>query len=263
MNGYDLTKNWYSFRFQNTGKVKAIHSDMFFYIIYLWNRLGQKNEFGLPTDVSMEALEIGSYNTYKKALNTLVEFGFIKIVKESKNQYQSKIIALSKTDKATDKALDKASVKATDESVDKSLDSIIEYINIKTIKLINTQPKEFCDFVNNNHSIIFKEEKKEVKIIELKNLNDFEKKVSEYFSQTTEVLKMRLSGYLRSLQNQGKLEEFVKQTLAYIEYKKISGEKTHSWNGYMADWESSDWIDKFQKIKKIEVKTEKKVHSNR
>jgi len=134
MNGYDLTRMWYNFKFENPTLVKAKHSDMFFYLIDKWNRLGQKKQFGLPTDVTMEALGIGSYNTYKKTLADIIKFGFIKLIAESKNQYQSKIIALSKIDKATDKALDKATIKAVDESPDKSVDSIHEQLNKGTIE---------------------------------------------------------------------------------------------------------------------------------
>jgi len=118
MNGYDLTRNWYNFKFENISKVKSVHSDLYFYTVDLWNRLGQKKEFGLPTSVTMESLGIGSYNTYKKILQDLIDFGFLKLIKESKNQYQSKIVALSKIDKALDKALDKAHNKALDKATD-------------------------------------------------------------------------------------------------------------------------------------------------
>lgn len=118
MNGYDLTRAWYNFKFKDPKKVKSGHSDLFFYIIDLWNRLGQKREFGLPTAVAMESLGIGSYNTYKKLLDDLFNFGFIKLISDSKNQHQAKIIAISKIDKATDKALDKATIKASDEATD-------------------------------------------------------------------------------------------------------------------------------------------------
>lgn len=118
MNGYNLLRDWYNYKFSNPSKVKAMHSDMYCYLIDLWNRLGQKDEFGLPTQVTMEALGIGSYNTYKKTFEDLIQFGFVKLIADSKNQYQSKIIALSKNDKALDKApdkaLDKAHIKATD-----------------------------------------------------------------------------------------------------------------------------------------------------
>lgn len=130
MNGYILIRDWYNFKFANPSKVKAVHSDMYCYLVDLWNRLGQKSQFGLPTSVAMESLGIGSYNTYKKTLNDLIEFGFIRIVADSKNQHQSKIIALSKNDKATDKALDEATIKASD----KPTDTIIEQKNKGTIE---------------------------------------------------------------------------------------------------------------------------------
>jgi hypothetical protein len=130
MNGYNLLRAWYNFKFDNPAKAKAIHSDMYCYLIDLWNRLGQKDEFGLPTSVTMEALGIGSYNTYKKTLNDLIEFGFIRLVVESKNQHQSKIVALSNIDKATDKPLDKAHIKATD----KATDTINKQYNKRTNK---------------------------------------------------------------------------------------------------------------------------------
>jgi hypothetical protein len=143
MNGYNLIRDWYNFKFDNPSKVKAIHSDFYCYLIDLWNRLGQKNEFGLPTTVTMEALGIGSYNTYKKTLSDIVEFGFIKIIVESKNQHKSKVIALSKNDKATDKALDKATIKATDKASDETPDTIIKQINNETNKQINNNIESF------------------------------------------------------------------------------------------------------------------------
>jgi len=134
MNGYNLLRDWYNYKFANPSKVKATHSDMYCYLIDKWNRLGQKKEFGLPTSVTMEVLGIGSYNTYKKTLNDLIEFGFIIVISESKNQHQSKIIALSNNDKATDKALDEAHNKATD----KAPDTIIKQKNKETIEQNNT-----------------------------------------------------------------------------------------------------------------------------
>ena len=141
MNGYILIRDWYNFKFANPSKAKAVHSDMYCYLVDLWNRLGQKSEFGLPTSVAMESLGIGSYNTYKKTLNDLIEFGFIRIVSESKNQHQSKIVALSKNDKAIDKALDEATIKASD----KATDTIIEQKNNRTNEC-KTIP-EFSEFL--------------------------------------------------------------------------------------------------------------------
>jgi len=137
MNVYELLRNWYNFKFENPSKTKSIHSDLFCYLIDKWNRLGQKKEFGLPTTMTMELLNIGSYNTYKKTLDDLIEFGFVKIVQESKNQYQSKIIALSKIDNASDKALDKATIKASD-TIDRQINKLTNtQINPTKVEPIN------------------------------------------------------------------------------------------------------------------------------
>jgi len=124
MTGYELTRNWYNFKFNNPTRCRSIHSDLYFYIVDLWNRVGQKKDFGLPTSIALELMNV-SYNTYKKTLDDLIEFGFIILVKDSRNQHSSKVIALSKIAKATNKALDKATIKA----VDKPIDTIIEQSN--------------------------------------------------------------------------------------------------------------------------------------
>ena len=173
MNGYNLIRAWYNFKFENPSRTSAKHSDFYCYLIDQWNRLGQKNEFGLPTSYTMECLNIGSYNTYKKTLNDLVEFGFVQIIKDSKNQHQSKIIALSKIDKATDKALDKATIKATDKAIDKAIDTITKQYNNETKEQINNQSKINFDFdmylkkinemFGKRHRIITKDVKTKIK----------------------------------------------------------------------------------------------------
>ena len=264
MNGYDLTRTWYNYKFENPSKVKAKHSDMFFYIVDLWNRLAQKKEFGLPTSITMEALGIGSFNTYKKTLQDLIDFGFINMVLESKNQHQAKVVAISKIDKATDKPLDKATIKATDKPLDKSLDSINKQLNKGTIEQINKQTKVFCDFVNNNLDLIFKEKIEDV-VLEEKVEDAFLKNLCNYFSLTNENLERNAWSFLNSLRNKNKYSEFKTQFLAYKKYKEISEEKIHSWFGYQADWDKQVWVDKLSKEEnKQKFKPElKKVHSNR
>jgi hypothetical protein len=129
MNGYDLSRAWYNFRYGKKNEVKSIHSELYLFIVDLWNRLGQPKEFGLPTDASMNALGIGSYSTYKKALDCIIQFGFIEEVSAARNQFQSRIIALSKSDKASDKALDKALIKATAETLDETTAETVDSIN--------------------------------------------------------------------------------------------------------------------------------------
>jgi hypothetical protein len=111
MNSYELSRNWFDWSFENPEKISPNHSALYFFIIEHCNRLGWKEKFGLPTTMAKESIGIRSYNTYINTLNDLVDFGFIKLIEKSKNQYSSNIIALSNFDKATVKALDKALIK--------------------------------------------------------------------------------------------------------------------------------------------------------
>ena len=124
MNWYDLHRMRLNFRFENPDKCRSIHSELFMYIVDLWNRLWQKEKFWLPTEMTMSFLHIWSYNTYHKAYTDLVSRWFVKEVQKSTNQYSARVVAISKIDKATDKALDKATMKATDETSDETTDMI-------------------------------------------------------------------------------------------------------------------------------------------
>jgi hypothetical protein len=127
MNGYELSRVWFNFCFDNPEKIKPNHTALYFFCVEHCNRLGWKSKFGLPTTMAKEAIGIRSYNTYINTLNDLVEWGFIEMIERSKNQYSSNIIALSKFDKALDEALDRAFIKhgtKQGESTGQSIDSI-------------------------------------------------------------------------------------------------------------------------------------------
>ena len=108
LNSYELSRKWFNYSFDNPEKVKPIHSAIYFFAIEHCNRLGWKQKFGFPSQMVMEAIGVKNWRTYSKALNDLVEFGFIEMVEISKNQYSSNIIAIVKNTKAPTKALDKA-----------------------------------------------------------------------------------------------------------------------------------------------------------
>ena len=111
MNSYDLSRKWFDWTFENPERINPNHTALYFFIIEHCNRLGWKEKFGLPTTMAKEAIGIRSYNTYINTLNDLVEFGFVKLIEKSKNQYSSNIVALSNFNKAPDKALNKALIK--------------------------------------------------------------------------------------------------------------------------------------------------------
>ena len=127
INGYDLSRAWFDWCFENPERISPNHTALYFFIIEHCNRLGWKKKFGLPTTMAKEAIGIKSYNTYIKTLRELVAFGFVEMIEVSKNQYSSNIVALSKFNNAPNNALDKALIKHTSkqsESTRQSIDSI-------------------------------------------------------------------------------------------------------------------------------------------
>lgn len=209
MNGYNLTRKWFDFKFDNPGVARSSHTELYFYIVDLWNRLGQKEKFGLPTAVTMECLGIGSYNTYKKTLNDLIEFGFVILIQESLNQYKSKIIAISNNDKATDKAtdkpLDKAHIKATDD-IDKQY-------NKEQINNINNINKSNLDF----HQILKFESVEWLESVSMKHkmtIEDIQKYIDEFelFLKTKQTIHKNKNEYVNHFINWlSKKNEFEKE----------------------------------------------------
>jgi len=153
--GYALSRRWFAFAFE-TKECKVQHTALFMWIIELNNRLGWKKEIGIPTADTMEGLSIGNKNTYLDALRDIAKWGFIEIVKESKNQYQACIISLchSKSEPASGTALDTALIQhevqhrygtgygigvSIDDSIGFSIDTIDKPINKETSKQINQE----------------------------------------------------------------------------------------------------------------------------
>lgn len=139
MNGYQLTRQWFSFRFENSHKVTAAHSEFYFYLLDRWNRFGQKEVFSCPRILTMEVLGIGSHNTYKKIYQDLIAFGFIEEVSKACNRYKEcSYVRLSKNDTLSDSLSDSL----PDNLSDNLSDTIIELKNKGT----KEQKKKGFDF---------------------------------------------------------------------------------------------------------------------
>ncbi len=109
-NGYKLSRTIFNFSFENPDKIKTIHIALYYYITELNNKLGWVEKFGIPSDIAMLSIGVKSKNTYLKALNDLVEFGLIKMIKKSSNQFTSSIIAISNIDTPQYTAYDTATI---------------------------------------------------------------------------------------------------------------------------------------------------------
>lgn len=142
MNGYEFSRTWFDFSFVNPSKMKPIHTAIYFFAIERCNRLGWKEEFGFPTDLAMEALGIKNYRTYIRALQDLVDWGFIIWTQKSRNQYTANIIGLVKITTAQPKALDKALSRQGTKQV-RSTASINKQINHEQINHETFHKKPF------------------------------------------------------------------------------------------------------------------------
>lgn len=138
MNGYELSKSWWDFCFENPEKINPNHSAIYFFAIEHCNRLGWKEKFGFPTQMAMDAIGIKKHQTYIKYFNELVEWGFFKLVQKSANQYSANIISLMnglpKKGKALGKAIINHAAKQTQssgQSTGQSNSSIIKPDNNK------------------------------------------------------------------------------------------------------------------------------------
>ena len=139
--GYTLSRRWFEFCV-NKKEAKCTHTAVYLWIVELNNRLLWKKEFGLPSADTMELLSIGNKNTYLDVLRDLQKWGFIKIIKESLNQYQACIITLCHVKSAT--PLDTPLIQhekvayqnsnSTEHSIGVSIDTIDKQQNNKTTK---------------------------------------------------------------------------------------------------------------------------------
>ncbi|HET8736222.1 MAG TPA: hypothetical protein VFM69_06470 [Pricia sp.] len=111
MNGYDLSRNFWNWAFDNPEKVTPALAAIYFFAVEHCNRLGDKEKFGFPSQMTMDAVGISKHQTYMKYFNQLVEYGFIELVQKSKNQYSSNIISIVQAVPKKGKALDKAFIK--------------------------------------------------------------------------------------------------------------------------------------------------------
>lgn len=125
LNGYDLSRDWFDFAFENPELINPNHGAMYFFAIEHCNRMGWKDKFGMPTQMTMDAIGIKNYKTYYKTFNDLVEWGFIELIEQSKNQYSTNVVALVKNTKANTKARTKARTKHTLKQGKKQVQSIV------------------------------------------------------------------------------------------------------------------------------------------
>lgn len=239
MNGYDLSRLWFNWCFENPEKIKPNHTALYFFCIDHCNRLGWKRKFGLPTTMAKEAIGIKSYNTYHNTLIDLVEFGFIEMIEKSKNQYSSNIIALSKFDKALDNALDKANIKHGSKhlySTGESTDSIDKQ---------ETREQET------------KEQEKKIEVLELFGFNEAPQHINQ---------QRLVNAFFFVKKTDGTLEHFIEQFNAYKVHILKEENKKFLFNIFNflgsqekqfqdGKWQNENWVAKIAEttVRKLKV----------
>jgi hypothetical protein len=136
---FKLHRDFWNFAFENPDKIKPNHCALYLFAIEHCNRLGWKQKFGLPSQMTKEAIGIKSHNTYIKTLNDLVEWGFINLIEKSSNQYSANIIALLNFNKAHYKALDRAFIKHNTKHSTKQSESTVQSIDNIDKQVTNIQ----------------------------------------------------------------------------------------------------------------------------
>lgn len=150
MNSYELSRIWFDWCFENPDKINPNHTALYFFAIEHCNRLGWKEKFGLPTQMSMDAIGVKNWRTFSKAFNDLVDWGFFKVITKSKNQYSATVIAIVKNTEANTKALTKAMQKHAQKH-SSSIVVIDKLLNQETIK----QEDNTYDFIDENFNDCF------------------------------------------------------------------------------------------------------------
>ena len=105
-NGYALSRQWFDFIKYEKEEVKPIHAALYFWIVEKNNILKWKDVFGLPTLEAMKMIGIKDRRSYRKALEELERWGFIKVVYKSTNQYKASKIKLNYREKRNDSNYD-------------------------------------------------------------------------------------------------------------------------------------------------------------
>lgn len=148
--GYELSRCWFDFSFENPELVSPEHTAIFFFAIEHCNRLGWKEKFGFPTQMVIDAIGIKKASTYIKYFNDLVDWEFFILIQKSKNQHSANIIsfnpAMPKNGKALGKAIHRHLEKhlekqpeSTGKSTWKSKVPINKLVNSITSKPVNNE----------------------------------------------------------------------------------------------------------------------------
>ena len=235
-NGYDLSRRWFDFAFENA-ETKCQHTALFMWIIELNNRLGWKEQFGLPTYATMEGLHIGNKRTYLAALDDLCKWGFIEIIKESKNQYSSTLISICRSKKATalHTALDTALIQHSN-----GIDTSIEHGSAPIDKQRNQETNKQR---NNNIGIDIPESQNEVIVEDANEKKTTRKKFVKPHENDVYNLMGELNAAGKNFMSEVQLVNFARTFMDHYEANGWIVGKTpmKDWQSTVKNWMRREW----------------------
>ena len=263
MNGYDLSRNFFDWCFENPEKVSPNHSAIYFFAIEHCNRLGWKSKFGMPTQMVMDAIGIKKHETYIRYFNDLIEWGFLILIQKSTNQYSSNIISINNAMPKKGEALGKASRKHGGKQVESMGESYGESNSSidKPIKLLNNNKllkenkenfskNEIQDLENENFEEKEKVAQKEKESIsgDLTNkdpkANQSADQVEIIKSRKTESLDFSQESHFKKPKNQKTKKIFVPPLLPeVIEYFLENGETKGLAIKYFNHYDKFNWVN--------------------
>jgi hypothetical protein len=233
MDIYSLSRNFWDYAFENPEKISPNHAAIFFFAIEHCNRLGWKQKFGFPSQMTMDAIGIKKHQTYIKYFEDLCEWGFFKLIQKSKNQYSANIISLVNAIPKKGKALDKAIIKHTSKQIESNGQSK-DSIDIPIYQDTNIPIDKDIEFKNEifSYSETYPQDMLEDFFNYWSELNQKKNKMKFEMQETFEIKK-------RLVTWQKKSENFKKNL--FVENKTLSATESHIESWYI---KSKAMVDK-------------------
>ena len=96
-NWEELTNGWFKWVAENPAKARHIHTALYLFLVFHNGLIKWPDKFILSPELIKHHLGEKATSTYAAALNDLVEWGFVLIVKRGVNQFKPTLISLKFT----------------------------------------------------------------------------------------------------------------------------------------------------------------------
>lgn len=266
INGFEQIKGFYSWSFSHQDKgVKPQHISLYLFLVNQNNRNNWVEWFKVPFDLAMAGSCISSKKTYYSCLDDLVKWKLIKYEK-GVNNWKAPLIKLEVLkDTSTVPQSEPQPLQAdTPQHIQALIQASIPQ-PIHNIKLLTNNLKPITDNIKQVIDFVFSLEEG----LDDLNDSDFILKKSElinaltiHFNFTAPQWSQNRSAIMQfvntQIKDEDEIENFKIQFTCYWEYKKLSKELAHNFQGYLgtpakqfanAGWNSENWEEKLSKFK--------------